>query len=102
MTSGEYKRMSDLIENGDADTQKEINLWLLYKLKEIGEILDRQAVINTLNRVANNQLERYIESVASNVALCVRADMIANGLAVTHVRPDRYEHKEENNDDAAN
>ena len=95
MTSGEYKRMSDLIESGDADAQKEINLWLLNKLKEIGEILERQTVINMLNRVANSQLERYIDSVASNVALCVKADMIDNGLAVTHIDPDRYEHKEE-------
>ena len=97
MTSGEYKRMNDLIENGDADAQKEINLWLLYKLKEIGEILDRQAVINTLDRVANSQLERYIDSVATSIALCVKADMIDNGLAVAHINPDRYEHKEEDN-----
>lgn len=95
MTSNEYKRMSDLIENGDADAQKEINLWLLYKLKEIGEILDRQAVINTLHRVANNQLERYIESVATNIALCVKDDMIANGLDVAHINPDRYQYKED-------
>ena len=102
MTSVEYKRMSDLIENGDADAQKEINLWLLNKLKEIGEILERQSDINSINRVSNKVSRRYIDSVATNIALRVKADLLANGLDVTHIDPDRYQYKEENNDDATN
>lgn len=95
MTSGEYKRMSELIENGDADAQKEINSWLLHELKEIGETLERQSAMNSLNRVANNVTRRYIDSVATNIAVCVKADMIANGLDVAHINPDRYQYEED-------
>lgn len=95
MTSDEYKRMSDLIENGDADAQKEINSWLLHELKEIGETLERQSAMNTLNRVANKVTRRYIDSVATNIALCIKADMIANGLDVANINPDRYQYKED-------
>ena len=90
MTSGEYKRMNELIENGDVDAQKEINMRLLNELKEIGEILDRQSAINSLNRVSNKVSRRYIDSVATNIALRVKADLLANGLVVTHIDPDQY------------
>lgn len=90
MTSGEYKRISELIESGDAEAQKEINMWLLNELKETHDALTTQVALNDFIFGTNSQLKRYIDNMVRNVALCVKADMLDNGLRVTFVDPDKY------------
>ena len=101
MTDRDYKNIKAKINKGDLKYQKEINLFLLNELKELGKRCDQQIAINEIALSSNRKLKEYIDLVAENISMCVKADMRGNGLKVKFVDPDKYK-EEESNAEATN